>query len=257
VLLVPISRHDGSPVGVVQVARPDDLQFLDDDVQAAEYVVSKFRTYSPYIFAEDELAKLAFSLTKSSQQQTAFAGVISLLSAFFRCRQLEIWRSAPDGSLLRSTAESPSLEPWAGAPGIAGASLADEVIFNEKLVKNNAAFAPAVDGGGDEPGLFVPCESWAFALRGRDAPPYFSKTDECHMAALAPFAAKALQAAVAGVSQGFVNLEQRLAVLLEVAEALAGVLDIDILIPMILGRAARSVRLSAASLSISICCHAF
>jgi GAF domain-containing protein len=63
------------------------------------------------------------------------------------------------------------------------------------------------------------------------------KSDESHLVALVPFASKAIRAALSGGRSGFTSIEARLTVLLEVAETLARVLDIEMLIPMTLGKA--------------------
>lgn len=245
ILLVPVMKNTGAPLGVIQLSRADDDQFLDRDRAIADYLMRKLRTYAPYIFSERTYEDAAMSLARvSTREHATVKEVKAQLRNFFKAKTVVVMqRATPNMFMVFPEGESPECVS-ADESGVAGRCLMECVGVNEKMIKNDKAFNPKIDGSGDESALFGFHEDesgkrWVIGLRGRTTMPYYTKSDEAQFKALVPFAIKAICAKVSPKTgnEVYESLEERLTALLEVAETLAGVLDIEQLIPTIMKRA--------------------
>ena len=245
VLLCPILRNSGSPVGLVQLSRADEDPFLDRDRAIADYLMRKLCVYAPYIFSERMYEDAAMSLARvSTREHATVKEVKAQLKRFFRAKSVVVMQQAtPSMFMLFHENEAPECVS-ADESGVAGRCLMEGVSINEKMIKNDKAFNPKIDEPGDESALFwfyddESGKRWVIGLRGRTTMPYYTKSDETQFRALLPFAVKAICAKVSPKTgnEAYESLEERLTALLEVAETLAGVLDIDQLIPTIMKRA--------------------
>jgi hypothetical protein len=82
-----------------------------------------------------------------------------------------------------------------------GVAEKEQIVFKEKIEKTI-------------------CISIRKFLCWRETPPFFVKSDERHLLTFAPFASKAIRAALSGGRSGFTNIEMWLTMLHEVAETL-------------------------------------
>ena len=258
VLFIPMRAKDGTIRAVVQISRQHDNPFLDQDRAIANYLINKFKIYSNYIFNDKNFFTDAIQLVSSDDLNETIKKVSKGLSDFFKAKKIEFWQKKSNIYVLYTETSEEPIFVSEQRLGIVSTCLNELTVINERVNKNGKNYLESVDGPSDEPSLFVPYKSeleegfvWAIVLRGRINPPYFTKSDESQLLALAPFALKSIEANLSyfGSSQ-YQSLEERLKTLLEVAETLTGVLDIDNLIPTIMSRACSLLNASRCSLFI-------
>lgn len=258
VLYIPMRAKDNSIRGIIQVARNHDSPFLDQDRSIANYLIGKFKMYSNYIFSDRSFFSDALKLVTSDDLVETIKKVSDGLSNFFKAKKIEFWQKKSNVYVLYTESSTEPIYVAENRLGIVSTCLNELVVVNERVNKNNKNYLESVDGPCDEPSLFIPYKSdiedgnvWSIVLRGRTNPPYFTKSDESQLLALSPFAMKSIEANLSyyGCSQ-YQSLEERLKTLLDVAETLTGVLDIDNLIPTIMARACSLLSASRCSLFI-------
>lgn len=246
VLLIPLCKRDGTSKAVLQIARNYENPFTDTEFAIAEYLYKKFQSYVGYLFKTHPAYSTAMKMVFLGTVPQTITKITNALSSFFKAKRVDIWmHSYKDQTtqLFLANAETPQVIPTS-QQGIVATCIAEKVIVNEKTVKNGKLYFEAADGPGDEPGLYVPYieneeRIWVIAIHGRNHTTFFTRSDESQLMALAPFAIKSVSAAISPNTNipHFEDLEQKLTALLEVAETLSGVLDIDVLIPTIMERA--------------------
>ena len=257
-LYIPIDAKDGSIRAIIQVARQHDFPFFDQDNAIAEYLVKKFQKYTNYLFMERDFYSQAMQLIQQNPLPEALKKISKAMCKYFRTKKIEFWQRKSKSIYVSFSEEKHDPIPVNDAKlGIVAACFNDKVIINERQVKNHKLYFEETDGPPDTPGLFIPFDSeienveWVIALRGRTNPPFYTKSDESSLIALAPFALKSIEANLFSFgSTQYQSLEDRLTTLLDVAETLTGVLDIEKLIPTIMERACALLNASRCSLFI-------
>ena len=244
-LMVPIISRDNRPIGVIQFSRKQDRFFTSHEVAVATFLVSKFKIYSGLLFPNKEAQLASADVTKFGTQPDVIKGVCASLSRSFRCRKSEIWVFKTKKNLVIRYDDSSDSAQYIDPEktGCAGFAALKNVQINEHSVLDHKACNEYSDGFHDEtvlinPYRVSPKKVWVVALRGRANPPYFSKSDEVALKAVTPFAIRSISCSVspAIVTEHLNEYQQRLTALLEVAEALSGVLDLEQLIPLIMDR---------------------
>ncbi|KAH0794336.1 3'5'-cyclic nucleotide phosphodiesterase family protein [Histomonas meleagridis] len=128
--------------------------------------------------------------------------------------------------------------------GVAGYSLRQCSLVLERSVRDHESYHEASDGFHDEPILSQPYVDdshrfWTVVLRGRANPGYFRTEDAIELRSVLPFVFKSMTCSMTQpqFEAQLDDYEQRLSALLEVAEIISGVLDIDTLVPLIMEKA--------------------
>jgi len=244
VLLIPILARDTNPIGVIQFARKPDNPFQPAEIKVAYDIMKKFKVYS-FLFTDISIVGSAFNMLEIESLPKVIIGVTKSLSKHFRCRKAEVWLFRRKKRIyLRfdgSDNEARPMDP--NRLGIVSASLNTCSIVNERNVMDHSDYNAQIDGFYPEPVLVIPYVEktkriWAIVLRGRGSPPYFSPNDQTKLHALAQFVVHSVSSAVLPVKADEKTqvFQQHLSALLEVAEALSGVLQIEQLIPLIMAR---------------------
>lgn len=258
VLFIPVQRKSGSVRAVIQIAKQNNYPFFDQDIGIANYLVEKFRIYSNYIFSDKNFYTEAMQLVSHKDLPETLSTITSRLCQYFKAKKIEFWEKKNNQFMMYSQENQEASHFKESHIGIVSSCINDFIVINERINKNNRHYNEVIDGPSDDPSLFVPYRSetednviWAIALRGRVSPPYYTKSDEAALLAFAPFAIKSIEANFSYFgSYQYQSLEERLTALLDVAETLTGVLDIDKLIPMIMARACNLLGAERCSLFI-------
>ncbi|OHS93072.1 3'5'-cyclic nucleotide phosphodiesterase family protein [Tritrichomonas foetus] len=247
VLLFPLTARDKTVQAIVQLARtPPQPPFDQKDVSTAKILFKKFRLFSSYLFSPRSAMKTALDLVELSTFPAIVRTLTDSLQNHFRCRKAEIWLHNPNKTQFfrfEPDREVPiQLEPVKS--GIAGYCLQKCCSVIERSVRHHESYNEVSDGYHDEPILAQPYfdsenRIWTVVLRGRANPRYFRASDASELRAIIPFVIKSMCASMSPpqFEAQLDDFEQRLTALLEVAEILSGVLDIDVLIPTIMERA--------------------
>ncbi|OHS96011.1 3'5'-cyclic nucleotide phosphodiesterase family protein [Tritrichomonas foetus] len=256
-LYIPVNAKDGSIRAIIQIARAHDFPFFDQDRAIADYLVQKFQKYSSYIFNDKNFYTDALQLITPDPLPETMKKVSTQLCEYFKAKKIEFWQKKSNNVYIVFTEDKCDPIPVnENKIGAVYSCLNDFYVINERQIKNNRLYTESVDGPPDDPALFIPYNGengivWAIALRGRHNPPYYTKSDESSLLAFAPFALKSIEANLFSFgSTQYHSLEERLTTLLDVAETLTGVLDIDNLIPTIMERACILLNASRCSLFI-------
>ena len=248
VMLFPVVAKDGTTQAVIQLGRNARSQspYDERDVGIAKELVKKFSLYCRFLFSPKSQVMMALDLVEF----TTFPNVVKILteklSTHFRCRRAEIWLHNPTKThFFRFDPERDipyQLEPTKA--GIAGYCLQRCASVISRSVRTHEAYNETSDGFHDEPVLAQPMidqanRCWTVVLRGRANPRYFRNDDLAELRALIPFVIQSMCGSMSPpqFEAQLDDFEQRLSALLEVAEILSGVLDIDVLVPTIMERA--------------------
>ena len=247
-MYVPIfTNEDMSDVlCIVQLVRESDaLPFSDVDEENARFLVNKFHQVSHLLVQNMVISSTIVAPLKDKQ---ATADVIQHLSdrvcQNFKCKEVEYWSfEMMTKELQRYTTCGGWVSHAVGSVGAVETALRNGTTLNVPDVSKCTGYDPEFDGPVGTQLLVVPVrmgkQMFGMALRGKAGGRAFSNVDATHMEAIAP----AIARAIAGQGEnevealGTAGFSLRLKALLEVAENLSGMLDIDVLIPTIMEKA--------------------
>ena len=255
VILLPLMNKVELIKGIVQISRTNGF-FNEIHQNFASYLSNKFKTYSKFIFENDKLLQAAQSIITIDTLPKSVLKVSQSLIKYFRSIKIEFYFKKLKENIyykIDDINENPiSIDK--NLIGIVKTSLDENIIINEKKIKNNKLFDSKFDGDGDSAFLSIPYISdenriWSIVFKGRSSPPFYSKTDESFLIAIIPFAIKSIFTSLQPPSDlPQLDFQHRLTVLLDVAETLSGVLDIETLIPTIMERACQILHADRCSL---------
>lgn len=256
IIIIPLMNKSRIIYGVVQIIRSSPF-FSENEQKNANNFCARFKSYCRLIFNFETCLTTAQSLVGVDQLQKILGKVSASLCKFFKCIKVEFYMKRLNDNLIYKLDEgSNTLVPMkVGEIGVISKCISERVIVNERLTKRNKCFKVDSDDSVDLPVLIVPFSNdedkiWAICLRGKTNQSYFTQTDENVLLALAPFAIKSLATSLFPSSDlpQLNDFEKKLTVLLEVAETLSGVLDIETLIPTIMERACQLLHAQRCSL---------
>ena len=257
VLFIPVMDRDNTPIGVMQFARKVDNTFTNVDLTNAMTIVSKFKIYSTFIFTPQKTINNAFNLVQIEPLHNSVSMICSSLARMFKCRKAELWLYRRNKNMFLKFDETALEETQVPSDklGVAGFSLLKSAVVDQKNVGDHPNYLQTIDGFPNEPVLCMPFlekskRIWTVVLRGRKSPPYFSPNDKAKLKAVVPFAVQSISSAVLPqkIDNQSQQFQERLSALLEIAEALSGVLQIDQLIPLIMSKAAYLLKAERCSL---------
>ena len=256
VAAIPLFNRRNEIVAVLELARSQRV-FTDVEHQSMSYYQGKFRVYSKFIFENNAALDEAKDLININTISKTTQKTAESLANFFRANSVEFYfMKSKDKLLMRleTDSDNPTIINEENT-GVVGYCIQNNVVVNEAQLKNNKNYYAQVDTHGDESCLIVPMKEddnriWGIVLHGRVQPQTYTKVDENLLLALAPFAIKSLSTALHPPPDlpQLDDFEKRLGVLLEIAQALSGVLDIETLIPTIMERACNLLHAERCSL---------
>lgn len=249
VLVIPIAGK-----WVLQIARDEGKFFGEKDVDLATTLFAKLKIYGQILVDSQTALDQANQLVDCDPSTV---GLCNRLKKFLKCDTIEFWCKKPNSEYVvikdgSAAAGDRVKDEEVGAVRIV---LQDRIIVNQDHVGQAPGFHKLSDGNPADAFLGVPhvdssSQVWAGVARKSIKRGRFSIVDQSIFNVLLPFAVKVLCFAVAPPHRDkqLDHLEQRLKALLEVAEILSGVLDIDILLPTIMDRACRLLNAERCSL---------
>lgn len=264
VLVFPLFDSTSHVKCVIQIVRdPKAPQFTNEDEQFVQYLQSKCKIYSRWLFQPIFDDAFASDLMTTCRLRQFIESTREKLTKLFGCRDAEIW------SLNKETDTIFQYSPGADAPiniplseaGIPGYALKKEIPVSCISARVHSAYNPKTDGNGDYSALVIPVRDpdtpliYALVLRGKRIPQFFTDSDEKMLVRVAPYCISSLTSAET-IEKNHQALEEshrqqkRLLSLLQVAETLAGQLRMDVLIPNIMKQACELVKSDRCSLFI-------
>ena len=241
-LYIPLPTRSGSLFGVIQAARKGG-SFGNIECSNAESFAQKFAIYSFLIMQDQRAAVIAADLVQEGALRDVILKLTARLKRHFLCKTIEFWMA--DESLHEFAKYNPKNGDFGeliANPGVVSQVLKKQVPLNCQNVAKHPDFNPEYDGEIGGSALFHPIvvdgQVFAVVLRNKQSAPQFNANDELQLDAFAPLIGKSLSSTSLldqENSQG--NFAERLKALLEVAEIISGVMDIDVLVPTIMERA--------------------
>ena len=254
-IIFPIMNRDNSIVCIVQLYRTK--QFEESNFELIRFLMKKFRLYSFFIFSPSFSISLALDLIEFQLFPIIITKLTSTLEKKFKCRKSEIWLNTNKKNIIfKFDPYQESLIPIdPKRSGVIGYCLQNCTKVLERSVRNHINYDQSIDGFYDEPILSMPYidkenRCWAIILRGRANPTYFTGLDSLYLNTVTPYIIQSICASMSPPQfEAQLDIyEQQLSALLEVAEILTGVLDIDVLIPTIMERAIQLLKSERCSL---------
>lgn len=253
-LTIPILDYSKHALAVVQIARKHDKPFLDEDLRIADWLMKKFTIYGPLLFDDRKLLEIALGSTHTDSYFDLIDKLDLVLQKDFNCRAAEIWvRRVKKNEIYRVGMEEDNVKFHNTQPGCVAYSLLNMSIICEKSVLNAPDYKTGPDGCFDESVLVVPyvekpSKIWAVVLRGNSLG--FNQQDVSRLKHVIQFVIRSVRSAINAkkAPPNFDNCRNGLASLLDVAEELSGVLDLEKLIPLVMSKSCKLMNAERCSL---------
>ncbi|OHS92997.1 3'5'-cyclic nucleotide phosphodiesterase family protein [Tritrichomonas foetus] len=248
-LYIPITRPDKEIVALIQLARHVSHKFTPIDVNNIQQFMLKFTNYSHFLFDDNfDSSSNDIALSKS---KTIIPVIIEQLEKHFKCRSVELWVNDDEDSYAKYDIASNTY--ISAQPGIVKRGFeSGSISLNFRNITGARGYFKEIDGEKAESILIVPYKigdlPCVICLRGKNyysnsadsnspnnSANYFTYADEIQITHLTPLIVKCIVSENGNAPEN--SLASRLKALLEVAEILSGVLDIDVLVPTIMERA--------------------
>lgn len=243
-LYIPIpSPTTSNVIAILQIIRPMSHHFTNIDMSIANSLQEKFQLFSHFIFHNDILQVGTEIATSKSKQIIPL--IIEQLESLFQCRVVEFWAYDSEKSYSKYDESSNCYAP--SEPGLVKVSfsLYDQIICHDNSTQAKGYHAE-VDGTEPEAIMLVPfklselqcaiCLRRALTSSSSDTKAgSFSFIEENQMRHLIPLIIKSIL--YESSNDPAKDLATRLKMLLDVAEILGGVMDIDVLVPIIMSKA--------------------
>ena len=241
-LLVPLRTEEGELKAVLQVVR--GRSFDEEDVAVADAFAKKFALYAHILMPDDAKFAVGAEMIQAGELKSVLARLVARLRRHFLCRTVQFWMfNTHDGSISKFNPKSGDFTSSVKNPGIVKQPLKNGVLLNIPNVVNHPDYNEAADGKEKESALVLPVggegKSFAVVLRGKESGPMFTAMDELQLTVFAPLICRSLELAMGSQmdEQDVNSFAERLQALLEVAEIISSVMDIEILVPTIMERA--------------------
>ena len=241
----PLETQEGVVVGVAQVMRsPDWIPFNDGDESGAVFFKERFAQIAHLIISDWEEKTLVSSITQRNTNANMLEKMIERLTRHFHCRAAEFWQLEDvGGAISKFVPEKGFVNQSNKMAGAVGQALKAGMPVNIVDITKAQGFSVEADGSIPDSVLFVPIhhnsQTIAIVVRGKLGAKAFSAVDMMQLESIAPVMTKAVVSGQISTDDGLSDSDfaLRLKALLEVAEVLSGVLDIDMLIKISMSRA--------------------
>ncbi|EAX94584.1 3'5'-cyclic nucleotide phosphodiesterase family protein [Trichomonas vaginalis G3] len=256
VIIFPVTNRADKIIAIIELSRKEPI-FTEQEQQIVSYYQSKFRIYSRYLFEKMPSLSTAKDLVGIDYLSKVVTKLESALCHFFNANYADFYLMKTKDKVFlhfEKNNDNPTIINEENL-GVIGYALTENYIVNEPQLKAHKRYNENVDNYGDQSALIVPYvqedgKVWGIALHGRVKTNGYTKLDENLLLSLAPFAVKSLSTSLHPPPDlpQLDDFEKRLAALLEIAQALSGVLDIETLIPTIMERACNLLHAERCSL---------
>ncbi|EAY20657.1 3'5'-cyclic nucleotide phosphodiesterase family protein [Trichomonas vaginalis G3] len=242
VLTIPILNRQKHTIAVIQVAKKPEKAFGPADMQIADWLLSKFKIYGSLLFDDTNILESAIGAAFTDADEETINNIQKTLQREFGCRRAEIWRYHNKTETVNKVVMDGKNVAYQDEPtGCVSWALKNNQIIIEQDVQQAPGHIPSIDGCFAESIVVYPFienehKVWGVSLRGRISG--FRNSDIAKLKTIVPIIIRSLRIIIEKNKQPPEKdtKKQGLTALLDVAEQLSGVLDIDTLIPMIMQR---------------------
>ena len=227
---------DGAENGLAVVVMAREKRWMRGEVDLVRALMKKFANYAHFLFPKGSWGAVEH---RNGKKNEVLEKLREKLKEMFKCRVVEIWEKDEfSGTYKQFLAANSAFMPIGAAPGVVGAMFKSGCVLNVSDCTEHSDYCAETDGEEHEAVLAMPLnteqQQLAIVFRGKEDGEEFTVGDEVQVRNLLPLLGKAVVEAV--------NCDEeydamRLKALLEVAESLSGVLDIDSLVPTIMEKA--------------------
>ena len=253
VIYFPISWNEEGNHFILQIGKPSYEEFTEQEFRNLEKFNSKLEIYGNLLFEHKTLLNISSELVNPHQSSNFLC---NKLIEYFKTRTVEIYYYKPKTNQFFQITKDSSTNAGDIIPsekiGFVSYSFNTNKIINEEHISNVPTYNSEIDGIEDESVLCIPYKDdseqiWCFVMRRKERFTYIS---EIVFSVFIPFIVRTLTFIVSPpqLEAQLDNFEKRLKALLEVAEILSGVLDIDVLLPTIMDRACQLLNAERCSL---------
>ena len=236
-LYLPLFKSNGQVYAVVQMTRDSNsLAFSEIDEESALFFGKKFKQVSHLLIVDNS----TFPQISDHDLHEVGPQLVERLSHDFQCKSVEFWMLENMRNVYSKLIDMEFVEQQ--NCGCVAPAIKSGLTVNTINVKKLTGYSPDIDGTNHGPILIVPVQlksdTFAIVLRGKTAGKSFSNIEAMQLENIAPFVGRAIIGDKDQTTpEASSEFALRLKALLEVAETLSGVLDIDALIPTIMERA--------------------
>lgn len=254
VLTIPILNRQKHTIAVIQVARKPEKAFGQNDMQIADWLLEKFKIYGSLLFNDTSILESAIGAAFIDADEETINNIQSTLQREFGCRKAELWRYHTKTDIVNKVIMVEKNVGYSDEPvGCVGHALKNNQIIIEHDVQQAPGYIPSIDGCFAESIIVFPFSEtehkmWGVSLRGRISG--FRSSDIAKLKTIVPIIIRSLRIIIEKNKKPPEKdtKKQGLTALLDVAEQLSGVLDIDTLIPMIMHRSCELLEAERCSL---------
>ena len=242
ILTIPILNRLKKTVAVIQLGRKPEKPFGKNDYPVAEWFMNKFKIYGNLIFTDLSILESSINASFVDGDENTIINAMKTLQREFGCRKAELFVYRPNKNQISRVVMNGKEVAYEDAlTGVVSHSLLHTQIIMEQDVTLAPGYIPSIDGCFAESVLVFPYsettkKTWAVCLRGRISG--FRDSDIVKIKTIMPIIVRSLRIIIKKnkVPPIVDTRKQGLTALLDVAEKLSGVLDIDTLVPMIMQR---------------------
>jgi len=272
-----IPLHSKKRILGVVVAMFGKNEIPESAVESARQFTAKFARYGHLFFDEDYSSQLMKSITSNEKTKSAIQGVVKQFLRIFSCRSVDFYQLGSKSTYYAYDVKKGEFAMVKGNVGASTFVLKNKVSLNLVDVTRSSDFRIEIDGNDSESMLSCPItQNSCITLRGKDHSS-FSVSDELYLSSIAPllsplFSSNHSKSSEKGNDNSILNendqnepqsnssgeeegeeeevegFAERLKALLEVAEIMSGIMDIDNLVLTIMDRACHLLRTERCSL---------
>jgi len=238
-LYIPLYNFANSVQGVLVLTKnPEYSSFSDLDIKKANKFQKKFSYYFEFLVSLHEKASNASNFMTSFDGNISFSSLLTNLADFFQCGSAEFFFMESSTQFYKMSCDSDDFVPLS-IPGCTYITLTNNTAQSYKAANQSPHYSQSVDGPGDSSYISQPFsvndKSFAIVLRNKKGSSQFSYIDSAILLGISPLLSKLfISQSKEEMDDLDSSLSKRLTALLEIAEILSGVLDIDALVPVIM-----------------------
>ncbi|KAH0792523.1 3'5'-cyclic nucleotide phosphodiesterase family protein [Histomonas meleagridis] len=250
-MYIPLIDYDQNVFAIAQVFRLGEwVEFTDEDNQNALFFQENFTRLS-HFFIDYDLNEI-FDSDISHFNDTK---LIEKLARCFECKTVEFWSYDEGTGIFSKYNVGKGFVQYNKTLGVVGYAMKLGITVSYPDVIQAPDYSPGIDGT-EHSSLFIfsshdDPQTISIVLRDKVDHKSFSAVDSIRLESVAPIIIKSLLNDInnnGNIYNDCTESAARLTALLEVAECLSGVLDIDVLIPMIMQRASSLLHTERCSL---------
>jgi len=251
-LYLPFLSDKKKVLCVIQICRDTTKPTFSDAETERFYELSqKFTPYAKLLFSNSSIAMKGL-LMDSNTENDKITSTLDRLKRFFRARSIDLFAyNITEGTYSRFNNSTLAFESIGQTAGFASSSLRNGIQMNLENIKLSSDYNRKIDGDYEECAICQPLAGdmnhYAIVLRGNAFKRPYSASEASSLLFLSPLISNSMFKNDSTNEQG-TDFAKRLRALLEVAEILSGVLDIEALVPTIMKKASELLNTERCSL---------